>query len=81
MKKDANHKSRPQGRLALSELIERARKTDLLALNATVRAGQKDADPDALFAVLAELQSETRALLSALQALPAETAGELESVA
>lgn len=81
MKKDSNHKSRSQGRLARSELIERARKTDLLALNATVRAGQKEADPDALFAVLAELQGETRALLAALQALPAETAGELESVA
>ncbi|OQX69277.1 MAG: hypothetical protein B6A08_06190 [Sorangiineae bacterium NIC37A_2] len=69
------------GRAAHSALIERARRTDLLALNATVRAGQKDADPDALFAVLAELQGETRALLSALEALPAESKGELESVA
>lgn len=82
MKKDSNSKSRPQRSSAHSELVERARKTDLLALNATVCAGQKDADPNALFAVLADLQNETRALLRALEALPAEpTAKELESVA
>jgi hypothetical protein len=69
MKKDSNSKSSSVGRAAHSALIERARRTDLLALNATVRA------------VLAELQGETRALLSALEALPAESKGELESVA
>lgn len=81
MKKDSSQKpaSPPPSRNAL---IAEARRTDLLAINAAVRAGQDTVDREALFSALQELQHSTRALLRALEGQAGvPDAGKLDSVA
>lgn len=81
MKKDPQHKpTAPSANR--NALIAQARRTDLLAINAVVRAGQETVDRDALFASLQALQENTRALLRALEAQTEATdPAKLESVA
>lgn len=81
MKKDPAQKLTPSQASAPSALIAQARETDLLAINAAVRAGQEELDRDALFATLQVLQQNTRALLKALERSALETSEKLESVA